>query len=52
MEPGHEDREYLDGDDSVGGLLLASMEPGHEDREYIRLTTKSWRSASLNGARP
>ncbi len=34
MEPGHEDREYLE--EQVQPLFwgLASMEPGHEDREY------------------
>ena len=35
MEPGHEDREYLVGRDSLDDALIASMEPGHEDREYV-----------------
>ena len=35
MEPGHEDREYLDGGDRGTQRVRASMEPGHEDREYM-----------------
>ena len=34
MEPGHEDREYLDMLAGLRELEDASMEPGHEDREY------------------
>ena len=34
MEPGHEDREYLDPPVQVAEDVIASMEPGHEDREY------------------
>ena len=36
MEPGHEDREYRQGDLPGRSPRRASMEPGHEDREYIR----------------
>ena len=36
MEPGHEDREYLDLTEDAGDDPDASMEPGHEDREYHR----------------
>ena len=43
MEPGHEDREYPDGADTIGQLLLASMEPGHEDREYEMLACRMYR---------
>ena len=52
MEPGHEDREYLDFRDPAEAGERASMEPGHEDREYRRLTTstRTFRR-SLNGAR-
>ena len=35
MEPGHEDREYLEGIARKDfDTVYASMEPGHEDREY------------------
>ena len=34
MEPGHEDREYLEPEYVGHRVLGASMEPGHEDREY------------------
>ena len=34
MEPGHEDREYLQVVAVQHRNDLASMEPGHEDREY------------------
>ena len=34
MEPGHEDREYIRGQEDGSAPVLASMEPGHEDREY------------------
>ena len=34
MEPGHEDREYVDAQLLHRGRRIASMEPGHEDREY------------------
>ena len=34
MEPGHEDREYVEHGAEITMFLAASMEPGHEDREY------------------
>ena len=34
MEPGHEDREYLEVPPASTTGRKASMEPGHEDREY------------------
>ena len=34
MEPGHEDREYIEPGVSTATWVEASMEPGHEDREY------------------
>ena len=52
MEPGHEDREYLDLRERPVQERVASMEPGHEDREY-RGPAQGWppEERSLNGAR-
>ena len=35
MEPGHEDREYVQVPAHQVQVPGASMEPGHEDREYL-----------------
>ena len=52
MEPGHEDREYRNGNEYIEDFRIASMEPGHEDREYSSMML-SWtsRMKGLNGAR-
>ena len=52
MEPGHEDREYGQGDLTGRRPRRASMEPGHEDREYRPYTYDTDRLiGGLNGAR-
>ena len=53
MEPGHEDREYVQFiTASAGSAKGASMEPGHEDREYaLDGTNLADRVDRLNGAR-
>ena len=52
MEPGHEDREYLDGECTFTASHGASMEPGHEDREYdVPERKDTGMPESLNGAR-
>ena len=35
MEPGHEDREYVNRFAGGSASRAVSMEPGHEDREYV-----------------
>ena len=51
MEPGHEDREYLEVPPASTTGKKASMEPGHEDREYAASPTSPPPAPSLNGAR-
>ena len=52
MEPGHEDREYLEYKPQPRPREAASMEPGHEDREYlVGDVDAEHRVAGLNGAR-
>ena len=52
MEPGHEDREYVQNLRGVAEAAGASMEPGHEDREYWVFRVGVGRPLGcLNGAR-
>ena len=48
MEPGHEDREYMDPASFEPSFPMASMEPGHEDREYLAHSSLIARSADAS----